>query len=287
MREEIQQVIDSTLDDLLDAGSPADLAALVARPVPARVICLLLGVPYADHAFFQQAAARALAGDAGPTDVRIALRELGDYLDVLVQEKARTSGDDVLTQLARDLLLPGTVDRAELVNIAMTLLVAGFETTGNKIGLGTALFLRHPGQRDLFMSGDEALGANAVEELLRYLSVAQHPRQLAVRSEVTVAGCPLSPGDGVLIPLPSANRDPQEFDSPDAFDIGRTARGHLAFSHGTHQCLGQALARLELLLTFRTLFARVPTLRPADSSEGFDVNARSRVHGFNSLQVAW
>ncbi|MFJ1886277.1 cytochrome P450 [Streptomyces sp. NPDC088137] len=290
MREEIQQVIDSTLDDLLDAGSPADLVALVARPVPARVICLLLGVPYADHAFFQQAAARALAGDADPADVRIALRELGDYLDVLVQEKARTSGDDVLTQLARDLLLPGTVDRAELVNIAMTLLVAGFETTGNMIGLGTALFLRHPEQRDLFMSGDEALGANAVEELLRYLSVAQHPRQLAVRSEVTVAGCPLSPGDGVLISLPSANRDPQEFDSPDAFDIGRTARGHLAFSHGTHQCLGQALARLELLLTFRTLFARVPTLRLADSSEGFegfDVNARSRVHGFNSLQVAW
>ncbi|MCT2546688.1 MULTISPECIES: cytochrome P450 [Streptomyces] len=290
MREEIQQVIDAALDDLLDAGSPADLVALVARPVPARVICLLLGVPYADHAFFQQAAARALAGDADPADVRIALRELGDYLDILVQEKARTSGDDVLSQLARDLLLPGTVDRAELVNIAMTLLVAGFETTGNMIGLGTALFLRHPEQRDLFMAGDEALGANAVEELLRYLSVAQHPRQLAVRSEVTVAGCPLSPGDGVLVSLPSANRDPQEFDSPDTFDIGRTARGHLAFSHGTHQCLGQALARLELLLTFRTLFARVPTLRLADSpdsSEGFDVNTQSRVHGFNSLQVAW
>ena len=290
MREEIQQVIDAALDDLLDAGSPADLVALVARPVPARVICLLLGVPYADHAFFQQAAARALAGDADPADVRIALRELGDYLDILVQEKARTSGDDVLSQLARDLLLPGTVDRAELVNIAMTLLVAGFETTGNMIGLGTALFLRHPEQRDLFMAGDDALGANAVEELLRYLSVAQHPRQLAVRSEVTVAGCPLSPGDGVLISLPSANRDPQEFDSPDTFDIGRTARGHLAFSHGTHQCLGQALARLELLLTFRTLFARVPTLRLADSpdsSEGFDVNTQSRVHGFNSLQVAW
>ncbi|WP_329594918.1 hypothetical protein OG195_39950 [Streptomyces sp. NBC_01362] len=89
MREEIQQVIDSALDDLLDAGSPADLVALVARPVPARVICLLLGVPYTDHAFFQQAAARALASDADPADVRIALRELGDYLDIARPAHAR------------------------------------------------------------------------------------------------------------------------------------------------------------------------------------------------------
>ncbi|MFD7668836.1 cytochrome P450 [Streptomyces sp. NPDC059788] len=296
MREEIQQVVDSALDDLLDAGPPADLVALVARPIPSRVICLLLGVPYADHRFFQQAAARALAGNADPADVRAALRELGDYLDALVRDKARAPEDDVLSQLIRDFLLPGTLDRAELVNIAMTLLVAGFETTGNMIGLGTALFLRHPGQRDLFLAGDETLQAGAVEELLRHLSVAQHPRQLAVRRGTTVAGCALEPGDGVLISLPSANRDPEAFDDPDVFDVRRPARGHLAFSHGTHQCLGQALARLELLLTFRALFTRVPTLRLADGpnrpgdpggSGGFDVKAHSRVHGLGSLHVAW
>ncbi|MEU2083486.1 cytochrome P450 [Streptomyces albus] len=287
LREDIQRVVDATLDDMLDAGSPADLVALLARPVPARVICLLLGVPYADHAFFQQAAARALAGDADPADVRVALGELADYLDALVQDKARTGGDDILAELARDHLLPGTIDRPELVNIAMTLLVAGFETTGNMIGLGTALFLGHPEQRDLFMAGDEALRTNAVEELLRFLTVAQHPRQLAVRSEVTVSGCPLRPGDGVLVSLPSANRDPQAFEDPDVFDVTRPARGHLAFSHGTHQCLGQALARLELLLTFQTLFARVPTLRLVDGPDDFDLNTHSRVHGFASLRVAW
>ncbi|MEU6117365.1 cytochrome P450 [Streptomyces sp. NPDC047117] len=287
MRDRIQWVIDSTLDDLLAAEPPADLIGLVARPIPSRVICLLLGVPYADHAFFQQAAARALAGDADPADVRIALRELGDYLDALVREKTRASDDDVLSQLIRDFLEPGALDRAELVNIAMTLLVAGFETTGNMIGLGTALFLQHPEQRDLFLAGDETLQANAVEELLRHLSVAQHPRQLAVRREVTVAGCALQPGDGVLISLPSANRDPAAFDDPDTFDIRRPARGHLAFSHGTHQCLGQALARLELLLTFRALFTRVPTLRLVDDPERFDLKTHSRIHGFNTLHVGW
>ncbi len=288
LREEIQRTVDEAVDALLGAGSPADLVELVARPVPSRVICLLLGVPYADHAFFQGAAARALAGDTDPDAVRVALDELAEYLDSLVAEKTRRGdGEDVLSQLARDLVVPGTIAHAELVTIAMTLLVAGFETTGNMIGLGTALFLRHPEQRALFLAADETAQAEAVEEVLRYLSVAQHPRQFAVREETTVGGCTLRPGDGVLISLPSANRDAAAFEDPDVFDVRRSARGHLAFSHGTHQCLGQALARLELLLTFRTLFTRVPTLRAADEPGPYDVKRHSRVHGLNSFTVAW
>ncbi|MEU5833413.1 cytochrome P450 [Streptomyces diacarni] len=288
LREDIQRTVDEAVDELLAEGSPADLVKLVARPIPARVICLLLGVPYADHAFFEDAASRALAGDSDPDEVRVALGELAAYLDALVGERiSEADGDDVLSQLARDLVLPGTIDRPELVTIAMTLLVAGFETTGNMIGLGTALFLRHPAQRELFLAGDEAAQAEAIEELLRYLSVAHHPRQFAVREEMTVGDCPLRPGDGVLISLPSANRDSAAFEDPDVFDVRRPARGHLAFSHGTHQCLGQALARLELLLTFRTLFTRVPTLREAEDSGPYDLKQHSRIHGLNSFTVAW
>ncbi|MER5441544.1 cytochrome P450 [Streptomyces sp. NPDC002790] len=288
LREDIQRTVDEAVDDLLRAGPSADLIELVAQPIPARVICLLLGVPYADHTFFRDAATRALAGHADPADVRTALGELAAYLDALVDEKLRDAdGDDVLTQLTRDLLVPGTIDRPELITIAMTLLVAGFETTGNMIGLGTALFLRHPEQRDLFLAGDEAAQAEAVEETLRYLSVAHHPRQFAVTEDITVGGCPIRAGDGVLISLPSANRDAAAYDDPDVFDVRRQARGHLAFSHGTHQCLGQALARLELQLTFRTLFTRVPTLRAADASRPYDVKANGRVHGLSSFPVAW
>lgn len=288
LREDIQRTIDEAIDELLDTGPPADLVEIVARPIPARVICVLLGVPYSDHLFFQNAAARALAGDTDPDAVRVALGELAEYLDSLVGERIRLSdGEDLLSQLARDLVLPGTIDRRELVTIAMTLLVAGFETTGNMIGLGTALFLNHPDQRDLFLAGDEAVQAGAIEEVLRYLSVAHHPRQFAVTEEMTVGGCPLRPGDGVLISLPSANRDSAAFADPDVFDVRRNARGHLAFSHGTHQCLGQALARLELLLTFRTLFTRVPALREVEGSGPYDTKQRSRVHGLNSLTVTW
>ncbi|MGW3090114.1 cytochrome P450 [Streptomyces sp. NPDC001108] len=288
LRADIQRIVDDAVDDLLASDSPADLIELVAQPIPSRVICLLLGVPYSDHAFFRNAASRALAGNADPSEVRVALGELAKYLDALVGERLRTGdGDDVLAQLARDLVVPGTIARAELVTIGMTLLVAGFETTGNMIGLGTALFLRHPDQRDLFLAGDEAAQAEAIEEMLRYLSVAQHPRQFAVTEDMTVGGCPVRAGEGVLISLPSANRDAAAFDDPDVFDVRRPARGHLAFSHGTHQCLGQALARLELLLTFRTLFARVPTLRAADAARPYDIKQHSRVHGLNSFPVAW
>ncbi len=94
-------------------------------------------------------------------------------------------------------------------------------------------------------------------------------------------------GEGVLIALPSANRDGAAFDEPDALDITRQARSHLAFSYGTHQCLGQSLARRELVLVYRSLFTRVPALELVDSDAEFDLKERSRVHGFNSLRVTW
>ncbi|MER7413223.1 MULTISPECIES: cytochrome P450 [Streptomyces] len=287
LRPEIQGVVDGALDELLAHDGSADLIATVALPIPSRVICLLLGVPYADHGFFQRAAARALAGDSSPDEVRTALGELGDYLAALVREKVRDPQDDILSRLATAYLVPGEIDEREMVTIAMTLLVAGFETTGNMIGLGTALFLTHPEQRALFTAGDEQLQRNAVEELLRYLSIAHHPRQFAATEDVTVGGHTVRAGEGVLISLPAVNRDADAFDDPDTFDITRPAQQHLAFSYGTHQCLGQALARMELLLYFRTLFARVPSLRLLDAPEDFDLKQRSRAHGFRSLSVAW
>lgn len=287
LQPEIQRVIDESIDGLLAAGPPADLVTHVALPVPSRVICLLLGVPYDRHAFFQRKSAEALSGESDTDTVRAALDELADFLDELVDEKRQDPQQDVLSRLVHEYLEPGTIDRDELITTAMTLLVAGFETTGTMISLGTAALLRHPEQMAKFLAGDGALQENAVEELLRYLTIAQHPRQFVATADTRVGDHLIRAGEGVLIALNSANRDGAAFDDPDTLDITRSARHHLAFSYGPHQCLGQSLARRELVLVYRALFTRIPTLALADSVEDFDLKTHSRVHGFNSLNVNW
>lgn len=287
LEPEIQRVIDECVDGLLRAGRPADLVAELALPVPSRVICLLLGVPYDKHEFFQRKSAEALSGQADVDTVRTALDELAEYLDELAEQKLRAPQEDLISRLVHEFHEPGIMDRAELINTAMTLLIAGFETTSNMISLGTAALLHHPAQLERFLAGDSAFQANAVEELLRYLTIAQNPRQFVAVADTRIGDNLIRAGEGVLVSLPSANRDPAAFDDADVLDLGRSARHHLAFSYGTHQCLGQSLARRELLLTFQTLFTRVPTLRLVDSVEEFDLKIGTRVHGFNSLNVTW
>lgn len=287
LEPEIQRIVDESIDGMLEGGKPADLVARVALPIPSRVICLLLGVPYDRHDFFQRKSAEALSGNSDEATVAAALGELGEFLGELIEEKIDDPREDLLSRLARDYLLPGSIDRAEAVEIGMTLLVAGFETTSNMISLGTAALLRHPDQLETFLAGDRALQENAVEELLRYLTIAQHPRQFTAVADTRIGDHTIREGEGVLISLPAANRDDSAFGEPDTLDITRQARSHLAFSYGTHQCLGQSLARRELVLLYRSLFIRVPTLGLVDSDEDFDLKKNSRTHGFNSLNVTW
>lgn len=288
MRPEIQRVIDESIDELLAAPEgQADLVARTALPIPSRVICLLLGVPYDQHAFFQDAASRTLSGRSDVSTVNTALTELGGFVSELIDRKIEDPGDDVLSRLAHQYLEPGAIDRQEMVSIAMTLLIAGFETTSNMISLGTALLLTHPDQLEAFLAGDASVRAGAIEEMLRYLTIAQVPRQVVATEDTEVGGTTIREGEGVLISLPSTNRDDSAFDDPDTFDIHRSARHHLAFSYGPHQCLGQALARQELLLFFETLFTRVPTLRLVDDPERFDLKTHGRAHGFRTLNVTW
>lgn len=125
-----------------------------------------------------------------------------------------------------------------------------------------------------------------VEELLRHLSVVHSGVRRVATEDVEVAGTRIRAGHGVVVALQAANRDPDAFADPDRFEIDRNARQHLAFGHGAHQCVGQALARLELQIGLPALFDRLPSLRLADSPDEH-VLRQSAVHGLGSLPVAW
>ncbi|MGA4859466.1 cytochrome P450 [Streptomyces koyangensis] len=261
MRPEVQEVVDGFIDRMLAKGPPSDLVEDFAIPVPSLVISRLLGVPYEDHAFFQDATGRLMrATEEGPSQA--AGGELAAYLDRLITRLRAERGTGLLGRLAAEDVENGTLSHEELVQIALVLLVAGHETTASMIALGTVALLESPEQLAQLRADPESL-PGTVEELLRVLAVTDLAGSRVATEEIEIAGRTIRAGDGVLFSATVANRDPEVHADPDRFDPHRTGRSHLSFGYGIHQCLGQNLARLELELAFRTLFTRIPTLRLA------------------------
>lgn len=256
------------------------------------VICALLGVPYGDHEFFEAQSRKLLRGPEA-SDVEAARDALDEYFRVLIERKRRDPGEGLLDELIVKQLETGAVDTEELVRLAEILLVAGHETTANMISLGTFTLLQHPEQLALLRAAGASTGDEpgsgmpaAVEELLRFLSIADGLSRVAVE-DIEVGGVTVRAGDGVLLSTSVINRDGSVYPSPDELDLGRNARNHVAFGFGIHQCLGQNLARAELEIALPALFERLPGLRLAVPAEDVPFKPGDTIQGLLELPVTW
>ncbi|MEU6669049.1 cytochrome P450 [Streptomyces sp. NPDC046727] len=286
LRPWIQRIVDELLDRMVAQGPPAELVSAFALPVPSMVICGLLGVPYADHEFFEEQSRRLLRGPTG-ADTVAARDRLEEYLGGLIDAKAKEAepGDGILDELVHQRLRTGDLGRADVVSLAIILLVAGHETTANMISLGTFTLLQHPG-RLAQVRADPALLPAVVEELMRMLSIAEGLQRLALE-DIEIAGTTIRAGDGVLFSTSVINRDTSVYDDPDALDFHRPDRHHLAFGFGFHQCLGQNLARAELEIALGTLLTRLPGLRLAAPPEEIPFKPGDTIQGMLELPVTW
>ncbi|MEU9300920.1 cytochrome P450 [Streptomyces sp. NPDC048269] len=284
LRPGIQQTVDRLIDEMVAGGTQAELVGAFALPVPSMVICALLGVPYEDHEFFEGQSRRLLRGPE-PADVEDARRRLDDYLVGLIEHKRREPGDGLLDELIAQRLETGEVDVEELVALAVILLVAGHETTANMISLGTFTLLRHPEQL-AELRADPTLISSAVEELMRFLSIADGMLRVATE-DINVGGVTVRADDGVVFSTSVINRDDSVFEEPDALDWHRPTRHHLAFGFGIHQCLGQNLARAEMEIALGTLFERLPGLRLAAEPDRIPFKPGDTIQGMVELPVAW
>ncbi|MEZ0076483.1 cytochrome P450 [Planotetraspora sp. GP83] len=288
LRPAIQRIVDGLIDGMLSGPKPVDLVEAFALPVPSQVICELLGVPYADHDFFQENSRIIVSRDQAPERSAAAQSELIGYLDRLVAAKLANPAQDLLSKLAVEQVAIGNLSQREAAAMGMLLLVAGHETTANMIALGTLALLEHPGQLAALRDGDDpVLIAGAVEELLRYLTILQSGRRRVALADIDLHGQVIHAGDGVIFPSDAGNRDEEVFTDPDRLDVHRDARGHLAFGFGVHQCLGQALARVELQVAYGTLFRRVPGLRLAVGLDQVPFKHDGLVYGVYELPVTW
>lgn len=287
LRPGIQSVVDGLLDDLLRKTPPVDLFEEFALPVPSLVICQLLGVPYSEHEFFQKQARIILSRQSTREQIGAAFVALRGYLDTLVDEKYHEPTDDLLSRLVTDHLEPaGQLRRPDLLATCMLLLTAGHETTANMIALGTVALLEHPDQLAALTERPELL-PDAVEELLRYLSIADYVPVRVALSDTEIGGTVIRAGEGVIPLLAAANWDPQVFPDAGQLDLHRGNRHHVAFGYGVHQCIGQNLARAELEIVFSTLFERIPTLRVAAAPEELPYRHDGVLFGLPELPVTW
>ncbi|MEW2130527.1 cytochrome P450 [Streptomyces sp. NPDC005435] len=287
MRPSVQRMTDDFIDRMLAGPKPVDLVQALALPLPSLVISEMLGVPYEDHAFFQANSKVIVSATADRADRTTAHNALADYLDDLVARKIAAPGPDLISKLGSH-VKAGELTAREAATMGVLLLLGGHETTANMISLGTLALLRHPEQlKTIRDTDDPQVVVDAVEELLRFLSIVHLGRRRTALEDISIAGRTIPAGDGVILLGELANRDPLVFDDPDTLDITRNARQHQAFGGGTHHCVGQPLARLELQVLYPTLLRRIPTLRAAVPLEDVKFKYDAVIYGLHELPVTW
>lgn len=283
LRPSITEVVDRLLDDVVRQGPGVDLVPAFALPVPSIAICRLLGIPYADHEFFEHQSRRIAAGTSTAEESADAFGQLKQYLHGLIEAKRGGHGEDLLDVLIAEQLETGALPTADLVDLSLLLLVAGHETTASSLALGVATLLENRAEAD---AADPTRIKGVVEEVLRHTTVADAVARFATR-DTEVGSVRIAAGDAVIVALSAANRDPLVFPDPNRFSASRATRNHVTFGHGAHQCIGANLARAELEIALSRLFNRLPTLALAVPARELGAKEAGGVQGVQRLPVTW
>ncbi|WRZ89713.1 cytochrome P450 [Streptomyces sp. NBC_01007] len=284
LRPRIQEITDELLDAMLPSGR-TDLVEAFAYPLPLTVICELLGVPEPDRAAFRALSTETVAPTSAENEYQ-AFVQLSAYLGDLIEDK-RCAGptDDLLSSLIRTTAQDGDrLSSRELRGMAFLLLVAGHETTVNLISGAVRALLGHPDQL-ASVRADMTLLDGAIEETLRYEGPVENATFRYALEPLDIGGEAIASGEEVMIGLTAADRDGVRYPAPDRFDIRRETRGHLAFGHGIHYCLGAPLARLEAQVALRSLLERCPDLALDGPPSGWLPGMLMR--GVRRMPVRW
>ncbi|HAP77316.1 MAG TPA: hypothetical protein DCR14_14680 [Acidimicrobiaceae bacterium] len=261
METDVAAECDRLLDAMADGAERTDLVEAFSHPLPAGVMARLFGVPDELRGWLTEWSARFGVVVFGATRLpdylelaRAAGEEFHEHLGSLLRLRRQSPRDDLVSMLAAT----DALNDVEVIGACSLLLFAGHDTTASQIGTATLSLLQHPGTAAALAAGAFDI-ATAIEELLRFDGAATAMMRIVARP-TELGGEALEPGQAVFLNLLAANRDPRVFTDPDRLVLDRSPNPHLSFGHGTHFCLGAALARLELRIALPRLLARFPAL---------------------------
>jgi cytochrome P450 len=256
LRSRIDAVVDGVLDGVLERGT-FDVVDDLAVPLPLALMCDLLGIEHIDVHDVRRGWYEALSADQAVADP--AVERLREHMGQILAMRQPDSGGRILDRLLAAEDGEDGLSHAEVVDNALELFFAGFETPSNLIANGIDTFLDHPDQWQRLVE-DPSLATTAVDEILRYAGPVPFKHRITLEP-IELGGRTLPSGTMLVLLFAAGNRDPDVFDDPDRFDIGRHPNPHLAFGGGPHYCLGAQLARLEGEIVFRKVAERLPVLR--------------------------
>jgi len=261
------RAITQDLIGALRSQPESDLVATLSGPLPTIVIAEMLGVEPERRDDFKVWSDDVVRATSRPTDeaerteVRESLVGLRTYFEQMIERRRTEPGEDVISALVQAEEERDMLSAAEILALAVLILVAGNETTTNLIGNAVLTLLDHPDELAK-VRADRSLVPALVEEVLRYNS----PVQVIFRrtaQDVELEGGKIPAGQNVFLLLGSANRDERQFPEPDHFDVARNPQDHVAFGYGIHYCLGAPLARLEGRSALQALLFDCPPFRLA------------------------
>jgi len=250
------------LVDKVQGRDVVDAAQEYAQHIPVRVIADMLGLPESDADVFRGFVNHVLEGVALPLEERApGIAALFGYLQGHIEDHVAHPTDDLITHLLNSELDGQMLDPFHVVRTIGLLLLAGIDTTWSAIGASLWHLAGNPGDRERLVAEPELLPV-AMEELLRAYAPVTMAR--LVKQDMDWNGCPMKAEEWVLLPFPSANRDPAAFGQADQVVIDREPNRHAAFGLGVHRCAGSHLARMELRVALEVWLAAFPVFHLAD-----------------------
>jgi cytochrome P450 len=259
-------LVEQVLERADDEGG-FDAVTQLAIPVPVIMMSELFGIPAADRvmlADWSVALSKAFAvfiPREERTGAHQAVQHLRDYMHGLLRERRRRPGDDLLSRMLAVGRNEERLSDEEIVDNAVFIYYAGFETTTNLVSAGCMALVAHQDEQNR-LRADRSLLPTAVEEFLRYDAPIHTTTRLALEA-IEIGDRTIRPGRVVVLVLASANHDERQFVRPDRLDVGRTPNQHLSFGGGVHHCLGAVLARVESSAVFDRLLDLYARIEPA------------------------
>jgi cytochrome P450 len=255
----VRAICNELIDDFIADGG-CDAAARYTKHIPTRTICHMLGIPESDGELFVGWIHMILErGIKNEKMLQQAVQEMTAYFTGHIEARKQRPTDDLISTMMNARNKNGEpLEDSHVLGSLRLLLIAGIDTTWSAIGASLWHLARTPTDRERLVREPELMPM-AVEELLRAYSPVTMARE--VIKETTVAGCPMKPGNMVLLSFPAANRDPAVFADADKVVIDRKSNPHAAFGLGIHRCVGSNLARMEMTVALEEWLKRIPDFR--------------------------